>query len=315
MRVIVPDYYKDFSCIADQCRHSCCIGWEIDIDAQSLERYDTLNIPYGETLRGRIDRSTETPHYRLAEGDRCPFLQENGLCEMILELGEDSLCQICADHPRFRNHFSHRTELGLGLCCEAAGALILKRKTPMALELLEDDGEKNVPDSEEETFLSFRDMLFEIMQDRSCTMDERLDELLSTCGAQGIDLSPGRWTKRMLELERLDDNWTPLLEKLALQKELNSPALCGETWETAFEQAAVYFLFRHLPAALEDGDIASKAAFAALSVHILRGLCAGIDSPTLDDLVEFARMYSSEVEYSEENLQTIFDWLYSDLTM
>ena len=30
MTVTVPSYYKDFKCIADKCRHSCCIGWEID---------------------------------------------------------------------------------------------------------------------------------------------------------------------------------------------------------------------------------------------------------------------------------------------
>ena len=105
------------------------------------------------------------------------------------------------------------------------------------------------------------------------------------------------------------------LETLAEQNTFDAPSLHTPQWETAFEQAAVYFLFRHLPAALEDGDIASKAAFAALSVGILRGLCAGNAAPTPDDLVEFARMYSSEVEYSEENLQTVFDWLYSDLTM
>ena len=314
MRVIAPDYYKEFSCIADRCRHSCCIGWEIDIDEDSLARFDALDVPYGETLRSRIDRSGETPHYRLGKQDRCPFLQENGLCEMILELGEDVLCQICADHPRFRNHFSDHTELGLGLCCEAAGELILKRQEPMALEVLEDDGEENTPDDEEETLLSFRDMLFDILQDRSCTMDERLEELLSTCGAEEIDLSPARWAEKLLELERLDENWTVLLRNLASQHQFDLPVLHTPTWETAFEQAAVYFLFRHLPAALEDGDIASKAAFAALSVTILRGLCAGKDSPTPDDLVEFARMYSGEVEYSEENLQTVFDWLYSDLT-
>jgi len=314
MRVIVPDYYKDFSCIAGACRHSCCIGWEIDIDVDSLARFRALDTPYGEVLRSRINFEADTPHYRLAEQDRCPFLREDGLCEMILELGEDALCQICADHPRFRNHFSDRTELGVGLCCEAAGALILKRQQPMTLEVLEDDGEENTPDDEEETLLSFRDMLLEILQDRSCTMDERLEELLSACGAEEIDLSPARWAKKLLELERLDENWTVLLKNLASQNQFDLPVLHTPAWETAFEQAAVYFLFRHLPAALEDGDIASKASFAALSVTILRGLCAGKASPTTDDLVEFARMYSGEVEYSEENLQAVFDLLYSDLT-
>ena len=75
MRVIVPDYYKEFSCIAGDCRHSCCIGWEIDIDEESMARFDAMDTPYGDTLRARIDRSEEVPHYRLGEGERCPFLR------------------------------------------------------------------------------------------------------------------------------------------------------------------------------------------------------------------------------------------------
>jgi len=309
MRVIVPDYYKEFSCIADRCRHSCCIGWEIDIDARSLARYDALDMPYGEVLRERIDRAGDSPHYRLGAGERCPFLQENGLCEMILTLGEDALCQICADHPRFRNFFSDRTELGLGLCCEAVGELVLKRTLPMELEVWEDDGVLEESDEEEETLFSFRDMLFAILQDRKYALDERLEELLTTCSGESIDIHPSRWARKLLELERLDEGWTDLLEALAGQAVFDAPRLHEPRWELAFEQAAVYFLFRHLPAALEDGDVTSKAAFAVLSVNILRALCAGKTEYTLDDLVEFARMYSGEIEYSEENLERVFAWL------
>ena len=32
MKTYAPKYYQQFHCIADKCKHSCCIGWEIDID-------------------------------------------------------------------------------------------------------------------------------------------------------------------------------------------------------------------------------------------------------------------------------------------
>lgn len=309
VRTIVPDYYEAFSCIAGACRHSCCIGWEIDIDGDSLARYDALEGEYGEVLRARIDRTGEVPHYRLGEGERCPFLRPDGLCEMILTLGEDALCQICTDHPRFRSDFADRTELGLGLCCEAAGALILKREAPISLTVLTDDGAETEPDPEEETLLAFREMLFSILQDRSCTLDERLEELLDTCGASLPEGGPADWAEFFLGLERLDEGWTVLLTALQAEKTADRPELHGPVWERALEQAAVYFLYRHLPAALEDGDVASKVAFAAVSVKMLRALCAGTENADLDDLVEFARMYSGEVEYSEENLWAVFDWL------
>ena len=311
MQIIVPDYYKEFLCIADRCRHSCCIGWEIDIDEESLARYDTWEGEYGAVLRARIDRSGETPYFKLGEGERCPFLRPDGLCEMILELGEDALCQICADHPRFRNYYSDRIELGLGLCCEAAGALILKRRKPMKLELQLDNGVKESADSEEETLLSFREMLFSILQDRSCTLDERMEELLDTCGASLPEGGLSAWVDFLLGLERLDEGWTQVL--LELKKREKRVPLVGAEWETAFEQAAVYFLYRHLREALVDGDVATKAAFAVFSVELLRALCAGKKNVTLDDLVEFARMYSGEIEYSEENLWAVFDWLGSKM--
>ena len=31
MIVRVPDYFSEFSCIAGDCKDSCCLGWEIDI--------------------------------------------------------------------------------------------------------------------------------------------------------------------------------------------------------------------------------------------------------------------------------------------
>ena len=42
MKLYAPEYYKKFRCIADRCEHSCCNGWEIDIDSATLARYKTL---------------------------------------------------------------------------------------------------------------------------------------------------------------------------------------------------------------------------------------------------------------------------------
>lgn len=307
MKLVAPDYYQEFTCIADRCSHSCCIGWEIDIDEESLARFEALEGDYGSVLRSRIDYDGEAPHFRLGAGERCPFLQENGLCEMILKLGEDALCQICTDHPRYRNCLTDHTEIGLGLCCEAAGELILGRTAPVGLTVLEDDGIADEPDPEEETLLSFRDMLFDILQDRSCTLEERVEELLATCGARLPAGGIAEWAEFLLSLERLDEGWT---EKLAALRAAEPAALPeGTPWDIPLEQAGVYFLYRHLPAALDDGDVSSKAAFAAMSVKLLWALFVREGGKRLSELVELARMYSSEIEYSEENLQAVFDWL------
>ena len=64
MKLYAPAYYKEFSCIADRCRHSCCIGWEIDVDADTLAFYEDLEGDYADKIRASIDRTdiTETSH-------------------------------------------------------------------------------------------------------------------------------------------------------------------------------------------------------------------------------------------------------------
>ena len=47
MITVYPSYYKDFTCIAGDCRHSCCIGWEIDIDDETLEKYRSIGGAFG----------------------------------------------------------------------------------------------------------------------------------------------------------------------------------------------------------------------------------------------------------------------------
>jgi len=93
MLTVYPDYYPAFRCIAGACKHSCCIGWEIDIDEESLAKYRTLSGPLGDRLRRNIS-ADDPPHFLLGEGERCPFLNKDNLCDLILSGGEGLLCQI-----------------------------------------------------------------------------------------------------------------------------------------------------------------------------------------------------------------------------
>ena len=42
IKLFAPEYYNEFKCIADRCTHSCCIGWEIDVDGDTVEKYESL---------------------------------------------------------------------------------------------------------------------------------------------------------------------------------------------------------------------------------------------------------------------------------
>ena len=301
MKLIAPDYYGDFSCLMGACRHTCCAGWEIDIDPDTLEYYRSIPGEAGERLMRNIEEDGEGAHFRMVAGDRCPFLNGEGLCDLIIDFGEKSLCQICDDHPRFRNFFSDRTEIGLGLCCEAAGKLILSgQKKAEFLPCGETDGEGDALTEDEEFLLEVREELIAIAQDRTLSLEGRFACLLDAAESGLTDLSPSNWADFFLGLERLDAAWT---EKLRMRRDSALPE--DERLTTAFEQMLVYLLWRHLPGALEDGDIAGRTAFAVLICRILAAMLDAQESRGIDDLVELARLFSSEIEYSDENIDAI----------
>ena len=312
MQHAYPDYYPQFSCIAGRCRHSCCIGWEIDVDEDTLASYRRIGGEMGERLRAGISEDGDAPHFLLGAHERCPFLNEKNLCDLILYGGEDMLCQICRDHPRYRSFFSERTEIGVGLCCEEAAHLILTKQEKTAIVVT---GEGTL-DAEERALLALRERLFAAAQERAQPIFSRMERVLSLCGAALPAISLKQWAELYLSLERMDERWTALLQALhrdadALPLSDFASRMSGR--ETEYEQLLVYFLYRHVPAALDDGDVSSKAAFAAASVQLLFALGALHErlhgSFTVSDQIELCRLYSAEVEYSDDNLNALFDAL------
>lgn len=312
MKTMVPNYYGKFACIAGECRHSCCIGWEIDIDDESLARFQRTGGKTGDRLRESILTDAEGAHFLLDKNDRCPFLNKGGLCDLILELGEDHLCQICADHPRFRNFFSDRTEIGLGLCCEVAGQLILRQTAPVRLITLADDGLEEAQTKDEELLLHLRSVLIAAIQDRGLPFEARIEKMLRLADLPSLRFSLPEWAQFLLTLERLDEAWAQRLR--ALDHAPTAPFPCLPELEIPLEQLAVYLLMRHLPGALEDGDLRGRVAYVALILMLVNALCAVRPEECgkweAEELVEIARMYSSEIEYSDENLCTILDELH-----
>ena len=90
---VVPEFYPAFHCTASACRHSCCVGWEVDVDEDTLAQYRQVSGPFGRRLAAGISAGA-SPHFRLDAQERCPFLNGDNLCDIILTLGEGALCQI-----------------------------------------------------------------------------------------------------------------------------------------------------------------------------------------------------------------------------
>lgn len=307
MTVFAPDYYNNFKCIADKCRHNCCIGWEIDIDDDTLKTYRKIQGDIGKRLSSCISADS-TPHFILDKDERCPFLNKNNLCDIITELGENKLCSICADHPRFRNFYSSSTETGIGLCCEAAAKLILSQTEK--IEIVHISGEKSAEFTDEEhVFFNLRTQIFEIIQNRTSPILDRVQEIFDTYNISMPPKTIHEWADIFLSLERLDVSWTDVLNEL----KIIAPSSVSAEFDIVFEQLLIYFFYRHLPDALWDNMFKERILFAIVSFYMIYALCSVYKTKNgnlnFDDICEISRMYSSEIEYNEENIAFLLEIL------
>ena len=51
MKLIKPDYFDSFRCIAGSCPDSCCKEWDVLVDADKAELYRSLPGALGDRLR------------------------------------------------------------------------------------------------------------------------------------------------------------------------------------------------------------------------------------------------------------------------
>ncbi len=307
MKEYVLNYYPLFRCVKDKCKHTCCAGWEINIDEQSLSDYKGYEGEFSTALKNGIN--FKKSKFKTDKFKRCSFLNDKGLCEMIINLGEKSLCQVCRDHPRFRGFFEDRTETGLGFCCEEAARIILSFKGKLEPILISDDIEKIELDLNEKNLLQFREKALNIVQDRSVNINQRIDNLLALCNAGFLEEDFKKVIKTFSCLEKIDKDWTKKIKSInkAFDKKTD------ESLSLYCEQFLVNGLYRHLSDAEDTMWVRARTIALIFSWWIVKSLVelervkAG---NLLETTVEAVRSFSAEVEYSQKNLEKLFNFCY-----
>ncbi len=269
---VCPDFYGRFACRAGACRHSCCRGWEIDVDEQSAALYEALPGALGERLRHSLTRGEEGAHFALTADGRCPFLRVDGLCELICALGEEALCDICALHPRFYSDVGETELCGLGLSCEAVCALLLETEAPLGF-LDEESGER-------------------------FALSGLLARLGYSAKEEALRYHAEKPTEafldRLARTEAIDAYWPQELAALRA-------ALPGLTMPEGarYDRVLQYLLYRQLERA-EDWGLDALLRYARESTAFIAAQDAleGFDP-------EHLRRYSEQIEYSTENVEIL----------
>lgn len=315
-----PQYYYNFRCIADKCRDNCCIGWEIDIDNDTADYYRSVSGEFGRRLEGSILNDT----FILTEDDRCPFLNHRGLCDIYTTLGEEHLCQICTDHPRFFEWFGDIKEGGIGMCCEEAARLILSGEMILT--------ESVVPDEDCE---SCDDFLFSLLSDareailamlREKTLEVAVCDMLAFAENLQKTIDSGVYEfpeikNRIVpefpdiseiigfysELEPIDCDWIPFINRCLDKYESYVPLA---EHETMLKRIAVYFIYRYFMKGVFDGEILSRVKLAVLSTWFI-GFIWRCENASDDKAAVLAKNYSKEIEYCLENIGSLADASYT----
>lgn len=310
MVVFAPEYYKSFKCIADKCKHSCCLGWEVEIDDYTLDIYLNTKGDFGEILNNNISYVNDTACFKLDSNKRCPFLMPDGLCQLIIKKGEDFLCDICTEHPRFYNFLSDRQEVGLGLCCEEATRLVISGDYDYKLlPLYENDDLLNESFSEEKYIIGFRERIFEILDKNKKDFKKCLLEISDIISKKNPDLNKNEITVLYMSLEMLDNSWRSLLKEYDLcDYDFN---VIYDNYSEYYTRLLFYFVFRHLTSAIYDGRIFERLVFGILSTKYIMNLSVFLSNGNIKEgiLQDIARRYSSEIEYSDENIEKILDYI------
>lgn len=296
MKIVKPTFYKNFKCIAGDCPDSCCQGWEVDADSDSLEYYKTLDNSL--EIKKRIDSvlskdEFDNTIFTLAPKKRCPFLNDENLCDMHIAIGGEHTPYTCRTFPRFIYDFGATREIGISFSCPVASDMMYNTESfDFETEVNSDLPTLNDIDAEK-YFLLYkgRAEAYEIAKDKNKSIRERLNDLLDLGVLLQEKLFPydeGGDDIAFFDVfknpELINPEWKEKVENFSLKQVSDAQSN---------ENILMYFLYKYLMQAVYDDDALSKIKMAVLGVLI--NTYFGEDSWTV-------HLWSKETEHSQYNM-------------
>lgn len=201
---LVTDYFDTFKCKCGDCRHTCCGGWRIAVGEK--EYYRIIGMDCSQKLHERIEGAFVRPdfptpeRYMLMEADwtgRCRMLDEDGMCMLQKECGEDAITEVCRVYPR-----SYKSENGIyNACCSAsceATVECLLRREPLTFRVENEDRfaaghsvKAEITDHVDYNLDSVFHETIAVLQDRTKPLPERISLISTLSGLEASVSSAG----------------------------------------------------------------------------------------------------------------------------
>ena len=296
MKIVKPTFYKNFKCIAGDCPDSCCQGWEVDADSDSLEYYKTLDNSL--EIKKRIDSvlskdEFDNTIFTLAPKKRCPLLNDENLCDMHIAIGGEHTPYTCRTFPRFIYDFGATREIGISFSCPVASDMMYNTESfDFETEVNSDLPTLNDIDAEKYFLLcKGRAEAYKIAKDKNKSIRERLNDLLNLGVLLQEKLFP--YNEGGDDIAFFDVFKNPELINPEWKEKVENFSLKQVSDTQSNENILMYFLYKYLMQAVYDDDALSKIKMAVLGVLINTYL--GEDSWTV-------HLWSKETEHSQYNM-------------
>lgn len=341
--------YDKFKCIADKCPKSCCIGWQIMIDEESLEKYKNHKGNFTDRFNSSVDY-TEECFYQ--HDTRCNMLNDNGLCDLQRTLGEEYLCDTCRLYPRHIEEYQDLREHLLSLSCPEVTRMVISPDYDFNMTETKDSSYDDAEDFEDFDFLLFdqleyaREKILKVACSKTLPLQERMSmvatmayelqvlfdegkvfmmsdlecDKIKTFDETGIIPDYDYMIKSLdvlVGMEALESSWTnKIIETREYWKkhnsnsnEWNSFLLPDKELEFIFEKIFKSLLYSYFCGSVYDGEIYARTMIAVISTRWIMMILKA----TGKDLAKTIYLYSREVEHSDDNVNTMIAYFEEEL--
>ena len=293
---LYPTFYHTFQCKANQCHHTCCQKWTIDVDEETAKLYQTLPTPLGEDLRKFMTVDDEGYYFMFSDKQpTCPLLREDGLCRVVLELGEDSLCDTCHMHPRFYKYIEDLELCGVGLSCEESVEKLLATEGDQLLFTIEDDDSEFTAEDRpvlENIFdllaLGINPAICQFTPNQSIHYCQELVTVYKK--TEPID---EEWTKQLAHLEAMLSSTEASTTMDLLKADIIDVSALNKVYQ--------YILYRQIDM-LAEYSLESLVRYAFDATVFIALL-----THQFGNLPEQIRRWSEQIEYDEDNVAFLFN--------
>ena len=224
----------------------------------------------------------------------CPLLNEQGLCKVVLELGEGGLCDTCHMHPRFYKYIEDLELCGVGLSCEAS------------VELLAEDTQSN------QVIFTIEDDDGEFSSNERLGIHNVFELLAFDIDSARFQYTPNpnaQYYTELLELygttEPIDEEWTTQINVLShdIDKLIASVQTYISTHDMGlFNKVFQYILYRQIDM-LADYSLEAIHSYAKDAVEYIL-MTSATDGLALKQIAK----WSQQIEYDEDNVELLLQY-------